>query len=502
MYIKKRDREVIEEVNNICLRNHLPNDFNNWLDLYPFKNKMYMFFKIIKQGNKSKFLGSCQNCKSIEIKLDSVKTGKYIKCPCCKKQVRLKNEKFLKNFYDRDYVYYITPINKDNFILRQFNITRVNNYLDYKYSIYEMERTVFYKDKQGYFNESYSLRIYDGNWIPGIYRCMYYTLPSDCYIYYKNLDYFKDSAYKFINFKLLSRKIKFYIGSLFDKYRFYPQIEYLIKTKMFNLVIDILKSYTVYEQCFSKEHNLAKFLGLSRSNYKFALNNNITLKQLNGLKFLQVFNIKPSVKKCDFANELDELSNRYSDNKYIVDKLGFKKIYNYYPTILKSRLKLVDYFDYLRNCKTLKFDILDTKYCKPYNFKIAHDMAYKRVESLKNAELYSLVRKELDKYRKFNYVSEKYSVVMPVTAEDIVLEGKYMHNCVGSYLGRVSKGCSIICFIRHTKELEKSFYTLELDPKTLKIVQCRGFENEPTSEEKQVKSFVNKWLREVVNKIA
>ena len=85
-----------------------------------------------------------------------------------------------------------------------------------------------------------------------------------------------------------------------------------------------------------------------------------------------------------------------------------------------------------------------------------------------------------------------------MSAEDIILEGENMSNCVASYLGAVSNGSSVICFVRHSKDIKNSFYTLELDARDLSVVQCRGYNNEPTAEELSVLRFVDKWHSEVV----
>ena len=62
---------------------------------------------------------------------------------------------------------------------------------------------------------------------------------------------------------------------------------------------------------------------------------------------------------------------------------------------------------------------------------------------------------------------EKYAVLVPQKIEDIIKEGKALHHCVGTqecYFDRISRKTSYIVFLRRQEELEKEFYTMEIEP--------------------------------------
>lgn len=58
---------------------------------------------------------------------------------------------------------------------------------------------------------------------------------------------------------------------------------------------------------------------------------------------------------------------------------------------------------------------------------------------------------------------------------------------------KVATEKTIILFIRKMSEKEKPYFTLELNPVTLRIEQCRGFDN--CSYPNEVKKFMDKWYK-------
>ena len=52
-----------------------------------------------------------------------------------------------------------------------------------------------------------------------------------------------------------------------------------------------------------------------------------------------------------------------------------------------------------------------------------------------------------------------------------------MDHCVGSYAENIAEGKSIILFIRQKDTPNIPYFTLQIDPKTFDVKQCRGFKN-------------------------
>lgn len=496
MYLNKRQKEILQNVCSHCDRSFLPKDFDKWLSGYPFKDKAYMFFKIVGSGKNKKYIGACQHCHSGELELKHVKNGQYGICPHCHKKVRYRNEKFSLDFSDKDYVWYLDPINNCEFVLRMYLVIRHNQYTHASYTKVEMQRVYVVKYSYGY--DETPIRSYDCDWTFGWWKNMFYALSDVCWTYYKNLNLLLSDRNKYCMLKEFAKHNELNPVGYLDKYDKYPFIELLVKNKMFNLTRDIVGDFGVLK-IDDSSHSLCDILKVNKECFSFAKKYNVGSKMITGLQFLSQSNISPTMNKCELAFYLGNLCI-FSERKKCYDLLGFNRIYDYYSSHLRDRDKLRDYFDYLENCIKLGYDIRNTKYSKPHDFKVAHDMAYNKVQSIANAKLYNSVKAKLKKYLKLAYEHKIYSIVMPRCAEDVVQEGIDMHNCVGTYLGRINCDSSIICFVRHSCEKNKSFYTLELDPRTLRIVQCRGPHNSRTVEDSDVQKFVNAWHKKVVLK--
>ena len=81
---------------------------------------------------------------------------------------------------------------------------------------------------------------------------------------------------------------------------------------------------------------------------------------------------------------------------------------------------------------------------------------------------------------------------------ELIDEGSALHHCVATYAKKHLSGQTVIFFIREKSEPDKPFYTLEYNPKTESIVQCRGLHN--CSKTPEVEAFVEAWSGYIRNK--
>jgi hypothetical protein len=136
-------------------------------------------------------------------------------------------------------------------------------------------------------------------------------------------------------------------------------------------------------------------------------------------------------------------------------------------------------------------------YYKPKKFKDMHDRTLTELEYLSNPLIYKKYSKIIKKYLKYGFKDNFYTLIVPQDGYEIKLEGKTQNHCVGSYLDRVVAEDSLILLLRKNTELEKSFYTMEINLKTNTINQCRGYKNaNPTS---SVKLFMKKYESQILN---
>lgn len=87
-------------------------------------------------------------------------------------------------------------------------------------------------------------------------------------------------------------------------------------------------------------------------------------------------------------------------------------------------------------------------------------------------------------------------IITPAESEEqLILEGKALGHCVGGYGKEHCNGKSIF-FIRHTESPKESYFTLQLDTATGKVLQNRGRHN--CARTPEVEAFEQAWLCQVV----
>lgn len=157
------------------------------------------------------------------------------------------------------------------------------------------------------------------------------------------------------------------------------------------------------------------------------------------------------------------------------------------------------YRDYLDMAQELGFDLTVHNVLYPKDLKKAHDDVLKsynavkrEIERRKTAELKRKRRKFLAKRGKmYEYLTDEYLIRLPLNAEEIVAEGRALHHCVGTYVGRHLEGSTTILFLRRVLEPDQPFFTVEMQDK--RMVQCHGLLNiVPT--EPSLKAFIDEWL--------
>ena len=162
------------------------------------------------------------------------------------------------------------------------------------------------------------------------------------------------------------------------------------------------------------------------------------------------------------------------------------------------------YRDYFHACEYLGLDMNDTKNLLPNDLSRMHDIRIdemnakkQREDQKKREELCRKFSKVAAIYSPYEIRSEKYSIIIPRQAYDLVVEGDAMNNCVGTmgYDLKMSEHRTVIAFLRKTDEIYKSFVTMEFDPKHWEILQCYAKHNSRPDEE--VLQFAEEWIKEV-----
>lgn len=133
----------------------------------------------------------------------------------------------------------------------------------------------------------------------------------------------------------------------------------------------------------------------------------------------------------------------------------------------------------------------------PQNLIRAHDVTMERIKYEESKELRAAFVQRFHKLSRFDYVFNGLFIRPAASEAELIAEGKRLHHCVGGYAKRHSNGETAIFFIRHVSDPDASYFTLELDEKSLSVKQNRGRCNCARTDE--VIMFEEKWLEHIRN---
>ena len=131
----------------------------------------------------------------------------------------------------------------------------------------------------------------------------------------------------------------------------------------------------------------------------------------------------------------------------------------------------------------------------PRSLKLQHDITARNYNLCLDEILKIKFQKAVssEDYQKLQWDSNKWTVLIPNTADDIIEEGRRQCHCVGSYVRYVVDGTYRICFLRRTNSPKTPVLTLTVDNND-NLLYYKGFDNrEATSEERYV---LEAWAKE------
>ena len=150
--------------------------------------------------------------------------------------------------------------------------------------------------------------------------------------------------------------------------------------------------------------------------------------------------------------------------------------------------------DYLRTARDEGMDTTDDIVRLPKDLKARHDQLVELINARRDAEK---IAKEKEKYKRLDaqileklpeaaryfWENDKYMIIPAGTCEELMTEGRTLHHCVGSsdiYMNKMAAGTSWILFLRKKEDLEKAYYTVEIDMKDDRILQYYSeFDRQP-----------------------
>ena len=340
--------------------------------------------------------------------------------------------------------------------------------LDYNRENFEKNYSLFYDD---YFdNTTYGKLIFDKRPI---------------YLYTDNINDLKNTIYKYTRIwetkDILDKELYHSIAELTIHPLYYPQFEYLVNYKLYNLALEV-------PHWFKEGHNFKEIFGIDKHYLPMMVNNNINSSELYLLR------LAPSLDYSSieyFASYLlfyqDEIIELIKDYKINLSKLKkyIEKHHNF---------NFYEYLDYLHMSRQIGLDLDNKNVLFPKDLERAHLELYSQIEVEEDPEINKKIADIANLLSVNKYEDDKY-VIYPVSSiAELIDESKQQKNCVRIYYDRIASYQCQIYFMRKKQDLTKSFVTIEV--RNNHVAQASTKYNKEPS--KQALKIINKWEQTLI----
>lgn len=495
----------------------LPQAVHKWIDNTVMAYSRYMFYDA---NSKKQTTARCSVCGN-EVTINKVRNGDKVTCPVCHKKCTAKPyRKYLNSngFCNRETIMYLQPFKGTRFCAREFIIEyyydcgRINPYIRIK----ELVRTTCDFDgqemrvqEQYTYDEDYK----GGDWRKGFYKSVNSSLqlyPGTLNKIFKRVKGFNKWHIDYGKIARLCNPIAF--EKLYNAVNKVASLNNIINNGLINLARDVITyRYNGNIDGYDlTKGSLSKSFGITKDDLKILKHLNPGILELQLYKAYQQTGRKIDIEELKEFFTINAMINcGVNDMRRILEYSSLRKFCQFFRRWENGncakqydsyywdqrRTFFRDYKDYIENATLLEYDLSNLEVLYPKNFKQAHDLASDIVndKNFSEGELPQIAR-QYEKYRNlYSYEDKDFCIMPPVRHNDLKNEGKTLCHCVATYAKKVATEKTIILFIRKTSEKEKPYFTLELNPVTLRIEQCRGFEN--CSYPNKVKKFMDKWYK-------
>lgn len=298
----------------------------------------------------------------------------------------------------------------------------------------------------------------------------------------------------------------------FERYQQTPQIEMLVKLGLIGVVEKLVKChYGIVANENARRPD--EFLGIRKERVKQLI------AKKGDTSLLKVMQMENRMQQAWTDEQIEYLAETHLERgavetatKYMSLQQLLNRIKKYagceYGTecstaIEQIRQTATTYTDYLNMRISLGYDLNNTVYQQPRNLRAAHakmvaeankEEADKRLREVK--EKFQNIRHSYRSLRKkYLYEDENYIIRPARSAEEIVMEGRTLHHCVGGdgYLRKHNNGETYILMLRFKDEPEIPYITVEIDGTHPRIIQWYG-QRDKKPDEKTMQKWLNNYL--------
>lgn len=294
-----------------------------------------------------------------------------------------------------------------------------------------------------------------------------------------------------------------------------PQIEILVKLGMTDIVEKLVKCYygIVADENARRPD---QFLGIRKERVQQLI------KKKGDTHLLEVMQMERRQGKNWTDTQIEHLAEtglsgaqvamatRYMTLQKLLNRIekyaGCEYGTGCYSASERIRHTAITYADYLSMRVNAGYDLSNSVYQQPRDLEAAHNKLVMESNKAKMdrhleevAERYPEIRKSYKKLRnKYYYEDDRYIIRPARSAEEIVMEGRLLHHCVGgnTYLGKHNTGQTYILMLRFREEPDVPYITVEIDAKNPKILQWYGDKDRKPDKE-NMRKWLNIWLKKL-----
>lgn len=490
----------------------LPKDWIHWVDKHAIRDH-FIFYEYSRKGATE---GYCTWCEKT-VPINNPKHNQYGTCRCCGRKIQYKARGKAGNIWTDYERAYLIQRCEDGFVIRLFRCRKhlpKGNY-EHPYVVTEEIRRAIY-DKQ-FHGVYYIWDLYKQDhmrWIRNgrSYYSWYYYYEGA--IYKRTLPTLDKAELKRTGLAEMVRDLgRFDPEEYIEGWKQHPQYEQFAKAGLGQLIIDGMDDERSTVHTCSAIKDLAKSLGIDKARMKRLRENHggdIYLEWLRREKAMDTI-IPDEVIKYFSENQIQP-----KNLKLMLTRMSERKICNYLKkqNNLTGRrpLELIgDWEDYMMIANRLKIDTRIEKNYKPKNLKSSHDevvsmcggkdIARRAGEIAEKFPDIDRIHAEIKE--KYEYEGKKYSIVVPERIEDIIQEGRILGHCLHSsdrYFDRIQRRETYIVFLRKTEELDKPYYTLEIEPDGA-TRQKRTVGDNQNADFEEAKSFIRRWQQAIQKRL-
>lgn len=464
---------------------------------------MYWWPEIDSRTNTEIIMGHCVRCG------ETFEAGSFRVCPYC------------GNIYD-------TRLSSKRDFTYEGNIAKMYRHEDTVYCVvYHGERTTSFIKKGRYLKEGFTPQTYytayprdvyifsEGKMIQFSAWESYSIMGNKCYNGGTEW-YFKDKAVWPWGADVLPFNEEMLYGTEFTHSHIADFRRYASQFDEHSTAVTVLKYLKLYQRYPTIENLVTN--DFSRWVYKMTVSGsgksafNFKGKSLKEITGLNKDERERAISECWTISEFD-IYKQYRDKKHkilpkdvltAVADLSLKDTLKYTDDILKLALYLVKqksqaqfWIDYMSMAAKLEYDIKDDAVRYPHNLQKAHNQVLQKIEFTENKDLIEKFRLIGNKLQCLTYNNGIFAVAVPKRERELIIEGKYLDHCVGSYGKSHCEGRSIF-FVRKADQPDIPWYTLQVDIKKGTKLQLHGYKNDAeTPIPQEVKSFVDYWLKNI-----